>query len=465
MLLRPANRLKEGLSGWGARGIDPSSLIRDDRMYLRGSKWSMNRRRQHFNWFRILVLTLLIGAGLYLDKYVIPSAPSMFEATPTATRPTESYLTEAQNLFDQGKLNQSIQVYQQAVEVKPNDPSIYVALAEVQVFAGDYKGAQASAENALLLNPSNSMAHAMRAWALDFQGNPLEAEASIKRALELDANNAVAHAFYAEILVDQGQGTIPKAIDESKIAQGLAPNTLITHRARGYVLEATANYEEAVREYQAAVALNKNIPDLHLQLGINYSALGIYDQAVQEFSNANALNPADPMPDYLTSRTYSTVGEFAKARQYAETAVKDDPTNPRYHGNLGVMDYHTALFADAVKELGLAVTGGVTDTGDKVEPIELVPNAPRVAEIYFTYALALAKVGRCGDTLQVAQTVQSRIPTDDIAVTNVNQAIQTCQAGLSSSGSPSTLLPSLQLTPAAGTRTPFPAATLTTPAP
>ena len=131
------------------------------------------------------------------------------------------------------------------------------------------------------------------------------------------------------------------------------------------MLEATANYEEAVREYQAAIAINGNIPDLHLQLGINYSALGIYDQAVQEFSNANALNPADPMPDYLTSRTYATVGEYAKARQYAETAVTDEPTSARYHGNLGVMYYHTALFSDAVKELALAVNGGITGHGQE----------------------------------------------------------------------------------------------------
>jgi tetratricopeptide (TPR) repeat protein len=421
-------------------------------MYLRGSKWSMNRRRQHFNWFRIVVLTLLIGAGLYLDKYVIPATPSIFEATPTATRPPESYLTEAQDLFNQGKLNQAVQVYEQAIEVQPNDPATYVALAEVQVFAGDYKGAQASAENALLLNPNNSMAHAMRAWALDFQGSTLEAEASIKRALALDSNNAVAHAFYAEILVDEGEGGIQRAIDESKVAQALAPDTLVTHRARGYVLEATANYEDAVREYQAAITINKNIPDLHLQLGINYSALGIYDQAVQEFSNANALNPADPMPDYLTSRTYSTVGEFAKARQFAETAVKDEPTNARYHGNLGVMDYHTALFADAVKELSLAVNGGVTDTGDKVAPIQLVPNAPRISEIYFTYALALARAGRCGDTLRVAQQVQSQIPTDDIAVTNVNEAITMCQATLGSSSSAA--LTPVGAPPARAARTP-----------
>jgi len=395
-------------------------------MYLKGSKWSMNKRRQHFNWFRILVLTLLIAAGLYLNRYVIPAAPAYFEATPTATRPPEAYLTEAEQLFNLGKLNQAIDTYQQAVTVDPSNAGIYVSMAEVQVFAGDYRAAQASAEKALLLSPTNSMAHAVRAWVLDFQGNPLEAEASVKRALELDPNNAAAHAYYAEILVDQGSATALKAADESKIAQQLAPNSLITHRARGYVLEATANYEEAIREYQAAVAINGNIPDLHLQLGINYSALGIYDQAVQEFSNANALNPADPMPDYLSSRTYATVGEFAKARQYAETAVKDEPDNPRYRGNLGVMYYRTALFDDAIRQLSLAVNGGLSDTGDQVEPIELVPNSPRIAEIYFTYALALSKLGQCGEVLKIAQVVQSRIPTDDISVANVNEAVSAC---------------------------------------
>jgi tetratricopeptide (TPR) repeat protein len=395
-------------------------------MYLKGSKWSMNRRRQHFNWFNILLLTLLIAAGLYMNRYVIPATSSPFEATATATRPPEAYLTEAEELFSQGKLNQAIVAYQQAIAVDPGNAAIYVSLAQVQVFAGDYDGAQASSEKALLLSPGNSMAHAVRAWVLDFQGNPLEAEASIKRALELDPNNAPAHAFYAEILIDQGIGNALRAAEESKIAQELAPNSLISHRARGYVLEATANYEEAVREYQAAISINGNIPDLHLQLGINYSALGIYDQAVQEFSNANALNPGDPMPDYLSSRTYATVGEFAKARQYAETAVKDEPTNPRYRGNLGVMYYRTALFEDAIKELGLAVNGGLSDLGDKVEPIELTPNAPRIAEIYFTYALALSKMGRCGEVLRVAQVVQSRVPTDEISVANVDEAVKAC---------------------------------------
>ena len=106
----------------------------------------MNKRRQSFNWFRIILLMLLIAAGLYIDRVVLPATPSPFESTPTPTRPPESFLTEAQTLFEAGKLTQSIQAYEQGIAAQPNDPTSYVALAQVQVFAGDYKGAQASAD-------------------------------------------------------------------------------------------------------------------------------------------------------------------------------------------------------------------------------------------------------------------------------------------------------------------------------
>ncbi len=397
----------------------------------------MNRRRTRPNWFRILLLVLLIAGGVYVDRFVIPTRPSPFVPTPTATRAPESYVSEAETLFNAGKLLQSIELYQQAIAADPQDESVYIALARVQVFAGQYKDAQTSAEDALLLNPSNSMAHALRAWALDFQGDYLKAEGSIKDALELDPNNGLAHAYYAEILVDSyvlGGGSfesIDKAIDQSKIALALSPNTLETHRARGYILEATANYEEAIREYQQAIALNSNIPDLHLAVGRNYLAMQINDQAVEEFTRANSLNPSDPMPDLLISRTYARIGEYHKAAQYAETAVRDRPSDPDLHGNLGVMYYRMPDWPKAAAELGLAIKGGTSDDGDPVRPIALVEDI-HVAEYYFTYALVLAKLNRCGDALQVARTIKETLPSDDLSVGNADEAIRICQANLES---------------------------------
>ena len=110
-------------------------------MYLRGSKWSMSRRRRRPNYFLIVVLLVLIGAMLYINQFVIPEMPSPFVPTPTATRDPESFIAEAEALFNEGKLFQSIEKYQEAVRARSNDASLYVAMARVQVFAGQYEDA------------------------------------------------------------------------------------------------------------------------------------------------------------------------------------------------------------------------------------------------------------------------------------------------------------------------------------
>ncbi len=402
----------------------------------------MNRRRTRPNWFRIILLSLLVLGGAYVNRFVIATQPSPFVSTPTPTRAPESFITEAEGLFVEGKLIQAMEAYKQAIASRPGDPSVHVALARVQVFAGQYKDAQISAEDALLLNNDYSMAHAVRAWALDFQGEYLEAEASIKRALELDDQNALAHAYYVEILVDSyynGTGqvnAIEKAIEASNVALALAPDKLETHRARGYILEATGNYEEAIREYEIAVGINGNIPDLHIALGRNYRTLGIYDQAVEEFTRADALNPEDSTPDLLISRTYATIGEYSKALQFADSAVTNNPSDTNLRGNLGVMYYRNSYWPEAIEELGYVVNGGLTKDGNQIEAANLTPDNGRIAEYYFTYGLALARMNQCGEALKIAQMIQARIPADELAMENAAEVINRCQQNLNATPEP-----------------------------
>jgi len=422
-------------------------------MYLRRkTKWSMTRKHYKVNWFVVSILLILIAIMVYVDRVIVPTIPPPFVPSPTPTRSPESFVTEAEAMFKDGKLLQAIDLYKQAVSANPNDDVVYVAMARVQVFAGLYEDALDSAEKALLLNANNSQAHAVRAWALDFLGDTLRAEVAIKRSLELDPNNGIAHAYYVEILVDSylsGTGTfdnVTKAAEESKVALALAPNTVESHRARGYVLEATANYEEAIAEFQAAIEINENIPDLHIALGRNYRALAVYDLAVEEFTRANALNPGDPTPDLLISRTYATIGEYAKATQYAESAVNDAPADASLRGNYGVMLYRNVDWVEAAAQLGLAINGGQTENGDVIQPIPLTTDT-RIAEYYFTYGLALARLSRCGEALQVAQLLLASVPADEIAVANANEAISICEQNLSATAIPTLAAPTATSTP------------------
>lgn len=406
-------------------------------MYLRGSKWSMNKRRSRPNWFLIILLSLIVLGASYVTRYVVPTVEPIGVPSPTPTTSPDSLIADAESLFNEGKLIPAIDAYRSAIVARPADPATHVMLARTLVFAGKYEEAQTSAEDALLLNPTNSMAFAVRGWALGFQEKYVEAEEDIKRALELDPNNAMAHAYYVEILVDSSfsglapLGTLERAIEESKIAQALAPNTLETHRARGYVLEATGNYKEAIVEYEAAIAINSKIADLYISLGRNYRTLGANDKAVEAFTNAIAFNPEDATPHLFLSRTYATVGEYGQALQYAETAVKISPTDTNLRGNLGVMYFQNSYLQEAAQELSYVTRGGLSEDGHEMNVIPLDPNSSRIAEYYYTYAAALSMIGKCGEALEMTQLIISRIPNNEFAMESVNKTITRCESNLS----------------------------------
>jgi len=430
----------------------------------------MNKRRKPFNYFNIIGLVTMIGFVMYFGVVLGPEVQSSFLPTPTVTRSPESYVTEAEQFFEQGKLLQTIEAYEQAVRAMPTDASIYISLARTQVWAGKYKDAQISAENALLLNQNSSMAHAVRGWALEAQRDFMPAEVSIKKALELDPNNALAHAYYAELLADEyndGVGpfdVLDKMSEESKVALNLAPGLMEAHRARGYVLEVispTLNGEDAIREYQLAVNSNGKLADLHLALGRTYRAMQVYDKAIDSLTTANQLNPSDPTPLLLISRVYATVGEYGKAEQYAQQAVKTTPSDTALRGNLGVMYYRNFKWPEAADELSLVVNGGKDADGVEVKSFELAPNTGRVIEYYYTYGLVLVRLNRCGEALPIFQKLLSIVPGDETAAFNANEGMRLCSEAVGATASPDSGTPSANstgtpATEAAASETPHP---------
>ncbi len=391
----------------------------------------MNRRRKRPNYFGWTIFGLVVLFGYFFNQVYLPSQPNPFEATPTVTRSPESYVTEAETLYNDGKLLQAIDAYKSAINASPQDPLLYIAIARAQVFAGQYDDAVSNAKNALLLSPNNARAYSVLAWALDFQaGKNSEALDAIQKAIEIDPNDAVAHAYYAEILVDSGLfENLEKAAEESRIAIGLNPNLLETRRARGYILEATGNYEEAIREYEAAIAINSNISTLYIELGRNYRFLQAYDKAITAFTRANTLNPPDPLPDYLISRTHATTGAYAQALQYAETAVENDPGDARLRGNYGVMFHRNFFYDEAVEQLKLAIHGGRTEEGLEIVGLPLTDD-PNVEEFYFTYGLALARTNECGQALKIAQELQTKVLDDEGVAFAASEIIRICQENL-----------------------------------
>jgi tetratricopeptide (TPR) repeat protein len=414
----------------------------------------MRQRRPRINWFLVVVVVILIAILTYVDRFILPTAQTPFMPTLTATRDPESYVTDAENLFAEGKLLQAIDMYLEAIRIKPDDPSFYIALARVQVFAGKYDEALVNAENSLLLNPNNSMAHAVRAWALTQKGDYVAADESLKEALRLDPTNGIIQAYKAFLfgkMFENNAGPyvdpISVAIEASNAAVSLAPNNLEARWARAYILQITDNREQAVQEYLLAIQINPNISEIHLELGVTYRGLGVIESAIQQYTLANTYNPSDIRPYLYSSRALASIGEYAKAAQYAESAVANDPTNPYLRGNWGFMFYKNFDWPNAMIQLSLAVNGGTNEDGQTVQPQPLTGDDTRIAEYYSVYAILLAKSDRCGEALPITQLLLTNVPNDANAAYNVDYVQQLCAQSLGTPSSRPSATPQATIIP------------------
>jgi tetratricopeptide (TPR) repeat protein len=402
-------------------------------MYLRGSKWNMRHRQPKINWFLVILVVSLIAVVTYVDRFILPTAQTPFLPTPTNTRDPESYVSEAEGLFNNGKLLDAINSYLEAIRITPKDPSLYIALARVQIFAGKYADALVNAENSLLLNPNSSMAQALRGWALTEKGDYTAADTSLQTALRLDVNNGQAHAYDAFLygkMFENSAGPyinpIQTAIDESRNATTLAPDSLEAHWARAYVYQLTGNQELAVQEYLAAININENISEIHLELGVTYKALGVIDEAIKQYTLAITLDPTNYLPELYSSRALASIGQYVQAEQYANAAVQDAPTDPYVRGNWGYMLYKNNEWPTAIQQLSLTINGGKTADGQTIQPLAATNNDTWVAIYYYTYALVLAQSDRCSDALPLTQTILDAFRANDYAVYNAKYAQNFC---------------------------------------
>jgi tetratricopeptide (TPR) repeat protein len=393
----------------------------------------MRQKRPRTNWGLVALLVIGILGFWYFDVFVAPKAQTPFMPTPTVTRDPESYVTEAEGLFNEGKLLQAIDIYLEAIRIKPNDPTLYIALARIQIFAGKYNDALVNAENSLLLNPNSSMAQAVRGWAQTQNGDYTAADDSLQNALRLDPNNGLAHAYSAFLygkLFENNAGPyvnpIQTAIDESRTATTLAPNSLEAHWARAYIYQLTDNRELAVQEYLAAININKNISEIHLELGITYKALQVIDQAIQQYTLANTLNPSDYLPELYSSRAKASVGQYVQAEQYAKAAVQDAPTNAYLRGNWGYMLFKNNDWQAAIEQFSFAIDGGKTTDGQTIQPITTANQDIWIPIYYSQYAIALAQSERCSEALPLTQTILDTFRADENAVYNAKYAQEVC---------------------------------------
>lgn len=422
--------------------------------------------------WRILVLVALIAGGILLTRLVEAGrVEPLFLPTPTPTRTALSHQEEGEAHFDSGDLERSIEAYEEAVRLRPDDAELLAELARVQTYSSALKAsqedeedrlrkAQASIDRAVELNEDSAFAWAVRTLVYDWLAavpvnDPRQqqeyftaAETSANRALLLEPDNVLALAYEAEVDVDQLR--YAEALDKIATALELNPSSMDVHRVHGTVLESNGFYQDAIQAYARAAEINPNLTFLYLRMGANYRRERDMDNALKYFAQAANINSQlgiqDPIPYWSIGRTYLQDGQFFIAARNLETAVEISPDNAQLLGYLGIIYFKARNYENAVETLRCAVDGCddqehaqllcetlaimICDDAEQpfiargVSPLGLDPSS---LEYYYTYGsvLTLDKAS-CSEAETVFLKLESEFGTDPIVSTIISEGRALC---------------------------------------
>ncbi len=387
--------------------------------------------------------TLLILAGVWVIRGVDQgNITPLGEPTPTSTRTTTSYADEGDAQFTAGNLTASINAYQAALNIDPNNAQLWAKLARIQTYSSQLKTTDQERQTTVLqaldwinqaytLAPDDSTVAAIRAFVLDWnatyatgdqaQAYLTQAQQEALRALQLDNTNTLALAYYAEILIDEQN----LAQAEQYILQAVqrGPDLMDVHRVYAYLLESEGLYNQAIQEYEKAIQIDPNLTFLYLRAGANYRQLAfnspiesqqedLYNQSLDMFAKAAGINEQlgvqDPIPYLSIAKTYSQLGEYFAASLNIQKALSFRPNDPDIFGQLGVVYFKSRNYEGSIPALQCAVNGCDINTscnaryGEDCDPakgevgnaVTGLPLSDNTIVYYYTYGSVLAALSR-----------------------------------------------------------------------
>lgn len=437
-------------------------------MYIPKKDALFQKKKHRANPYVIAILiALIIYLLIVLRDQQAGRITPLFMATPTSTRTVDSFVQEAEVDFVAGDLAKTLQAFENAAAVDPNNVDLWVELARVQVYSTTLlipsqekydrlNQALESANRAIAIEQESSTAHAVKAFALDWLASSAligdqyeqiltQAEQEAVTALTLDGSNTLALAYYAEILIDQMKWTQAEQYIDQALQQD---DTLMdVHRISGYLQESIGNYSAAITGYKKASEINPNLTFLYLSIGVNYRELGQYDYALEYFAKAANINEqlgvADPIPYQSIAKTYVQQGYPLSASLNARKAVQLRPDDAYAYAFLGDIYHKARNYESEILAFQCGLEGCTAEescevrqcdsTTDDMVAIEGLPLTVDTKDYYAEYGAVLAALhresnGYCEKAMQILEMVRAAFSTDTIIMGVVDESQSICRS-------------------------------------
>jgi eukaryotic-like serine/threonine-protein kinase len=243
-------------------------------------------------------------------------------------------------LLKQGRLQEAIAEYREALRLKPNASHFHSTLGDVLKDHGKIEDAITEYREAVRIMPNDLRSHYFLGWILNDQGKLEEAIAEFKAANRINPDDPNPHNSLAVVLHKQGK--LEEAIAEFRNAIQLKPDVAWPHSGLGDIFKEQGKQEEALAEFRQVIRLLPDDLRSHFLLGWILSDQGKLEEAIAEFKTAIRINPDDHNPHNGLATTFRKQGKLEAAFAEYREAIRLKPDAAWIH----------SAFGDVLKEHG-----------------------------------------------------------------------------------------------------------------
>jgi tetratricopeptide (TPR) repeat protein len=254
--------------------------------------------------------------------------------------PIQDQINGLMALYNQGRLQEALELGAALAEQYPNVPLILNILGAVNAGLGRLDQAVASYTKALQIKPDFVQAHNNLGIALNDLGRHEEAIASYTEALQIKPDFAGAHNNLGSAL--KALGKHEKAIASYTEALQIKPDYAEAHYNLGIALNDLGKHEQAITSYTKALQIKPDYAEVQNNLGIALSDLQKHEEAIASYTKALQIKPDYAEAHNNLGNTLNNLGKHEQAIASLTKALQIKPDYAEAHNNLG----------NVLKELG-----------------------------------------------------------------------------------------------------------------
>lgn len=276
----------------------------------------------------VLGLALLASVYFFYRHQTAVDGTAASGLTLVAADEKVSQLVQAaEQAYAQGKPDEAINFYKEALQLTPNNTLLLARLAWVYRTGGNLDAALQTYTRLIEIDPKNSEARMQRAYIYGERGKWAEYDQELRQIIRLDQNSEQANEALRllEATTVTRAGNYPQRAGLRRANHGpnlpLAGGQFNVHVPLSQLLMsapalppglAPSSTGGGAEEHESAKAL----ADAHKLRGNRLQDVGLYKEAINEFEKALKLTPDDKDIYYFIASAYKRAGQDAIAHEY-----------------------------------------------------------------------------------------------------------------------------------------------------